>query len=429
MCGIGGFLDARGVIDGARVLSDMASAMAHRGPDGEGTFSHGVFGLTHRRLAVIDLTQGGAQPMRLGSIVVVYNGEIYNYRELREELKGEGQTFDSASDTEVLARCYLQWGPRCVDRLRGMWAFAIADLRSDTLFCSRDPFGVKPFYFTWHRGAFLFASEPQALIRAGVPARANLEIASHYLAMGLTDHERHSFFAGVQQLEAGASVLVSSEGSLRCLAKWGAAEASDGTATTQADFDASLSESVRLHLRSDVPVGTCLSGGLDSSTLAALASQGLLAKGARRFAAITAASGDPRTDEREFAEAVAAHCDLDWRVVTSQPELFAKEVDECLRVQGEPVSGPSVYFQYRVMAAARAAGMKVMLDGQGADELLAGYDRYLPAWGLDQARLGHLFAALGGVLRAARNTRAGSDRCDGIDGVCLVPFSAAQDRL
>lgn len=414
-------MDPRGAMDHAQVLSHMTLAMAHRGPDGEGTFSHGVFGLAHRRLAIIDLTEGGAQPMRLGSVVVVYNGEIYNYRELRDELKEEGLVFDSASDTEVLARCYLQWGPRCVDRLRGMWAFAIADLRSETLFCSRDPFGIKPFYFTWHRGAFLFASEPQALIRAGAPARANLEIASHYLALGVTDHDRHSFFADVQQLEAGTSVLVSSDGSLRRIAKWGAAEASTGAATTAAEFDNSLSESVRLHLRSDVPVGTCLSGGLDSSTIAALACSGSLAHGANRFAAITAASGDPRTDERAYAGEVAAHCDLDWRVVTSEPELFVKEVDECLRVQGEPVSGPSVYFQYCVMAAARAAGMKVMLDGQGADELLAGYDRYVPAWGLDLARVGHFCAALGGMLRVARNTRIGPTGMAALAAYVLLP--------
>jgi len=359
--------------------------------------------------------------MQLGSIVVVYNGEIYNYRELREELKAEGQAFESASDTEVLARCYLHWGPRCVDRLRGMWAFAIADLRSGTLFCSRDPFGIKPFYFTRYRGAFLFASEPQALIRAGAPARANLEIASHYLALGVTDHDRRSFFADVQQLEPGASVLVSADGSLRRIAKWGAAEAAAGAATTAAEFDASLSESVRLHLRSDVPVGTCLSGGLDSSTVAALASGNLLAQGTRRFAAITAASGDPRTDERAYAGEVAAHCGLDWRVVTPESERFAKEIDECLRVQGEPVGGPSVYFQYCVMAAARAAGMKVMLDGQGADELLGGYDRYVPAWGLDVARAGHLGAAFGGMLRVARNSLAGPSGIAALTAYVLLP--------
>src|SRR5207249_2683052 len=138
------------VLDGQRVLATLATALAHRGPDGEGFFSQGPFGLTHRRLAIIDLSASGAQPMKVGPIVVVLNGEIYNYRELREELRSEGQTFSGSSDTEVLACAYLRWGERAVGRLRGMWAFAIVDARSQTLLCSRDPFGIKPLYYAFH---------------------------------------------------------------------------------------------------------------------------------------------------------------------------------------------------------------------------------------------------------------------------------------
>src|SRR5882757_7035044 len=145
MCGIGGYVDPHGTLDGQRVLTTLATVLAHRGPDGEGFFTHGPFGLAHRRLAIIDLSEGGAQPMRVGPLAVVFNGEIYNYRELREQLRCEGQTFSGSSDTEVLARAYLQWGEQFVARLRGMWAFAIADARSQTLLCSRDPFGIKPF--------------------------------------------------------------------------------------------------------------------------------------------------------------------------------------------------------------------------------------------------------------------------------------------
>src|SRR6516225_6869641 len=181
MCGIGGYVDPQVALDGPEVLRVFAAALAHRGPDGEGFFTHGPFGLAHRRLAIIDLSDGAAQPMRVGPLVVVFNGEIYNYRELRETLRGMGHVFDGASDTEVLARTYPQWGEGFAERLRGMWAFAILDMRSQSLLCSRDPFGIKPFYYVRLHDAFVFASEPQALLRAGVRARANLRIAAQYL--------------------------------------------------------------------------------------------------------------------------------------------------------------------------------------------------------------------------------------------------------
>ena len=148
MCGIGGYVDPHGVLNGPAVLTSLGRALAHRGPDGEGFLVRQPFGLAHRRLAIIDLSDAAAQPMTVGPIVVVFNGEIYNYRELRDELREHGQSFDGCSDTEVLARAYLCWGERFVERLRGMWALAILDTRSESLLCSRDPFGIKPFYYS-----------------------------------------------------------------------------------------------------------------------------------------------------------------------------------------------------------------------------------------------------------------------------------------
>ena len=385
----------------------MAAALAHRGPDGEGFFTQGPFGLAHRRLALIDLSREADQPMKVGPIVVVLNGEIYNYRELRDELCQEGHVFFSSSDTEVLARAYLHWGEGFVARLRGMWAFAIVDTRSQTLLCARDPYGIKPFYYTMLNGAFLFASEPRALIRAGVPARANLRIAVQYLALGLADHSNECFFEHITQLGAGQIMAVSASGSIRALATddgYAGIEQGSGSAP---EFAASLGQSVDLHLRSDVPVGTCLSGGLDSSTVAALASSAVRLARGPRFTAITASSGEAATDERPYAGAVVAHCDLAWRVVEPSTEEFVREADDCILAQGEPVGGPSVYLQYCVMRAARAAGLKVMLDGQGADELLCGYDRYVPTWGLEIARSASLAGALRDVVRVARNSRRG----------------------
>ena len=422
MCGIGGYVDPRGTLDGRQVLDTLAAALAHRGPDGQGFFSEGAFGLAHRRLAIIDLAETGAQPMHVGPVVVVYNGEIYNYRELREELRSAGQVFTGPSDTEVLARAYLQWGADFTARLRGMWAFALYDSRCRSLLCSRDPFGIKPFYFTRLRGAFLFASEPQALVRAGVCARANLTAAAQYLAFGVSDHDADTFFRDIVQLGAGQTLIVSAEADVR------AGSAIDGCATqtaappaTAQEFAASLADSIRLHLRSDVPVGTCLSGGLDSSTVAALASAAVRAEGGTRFAAVTAASGDDSTDERQYAAAVVRHLDLAWHVVAPRATDFASQIDACLRAQGEPALSPSVYLQYCVMQAARRAGLKVMLDGQGADELLGGYERYAPVWALEIARQAGMLSALRQFTQLARHMRPGPRGMTALAAYVLLP--------
>lgn len=421
MCGIGGYVDPRGALDGQQVLRKFAAALAHRGPDGEGFFTDGPFGLAHRRLAIIDLSESAAQPMRVGPLVVVFNGEIYNYRELRETLRGVGHVFNGASDTEVLARSYLQWGEGFVARLRGMWAFAILDTRSQSLLCSRDPFGIKPFYYVRSQDAFLFASEPQALLQAGVRARANLSIAAQYLAFGVSDHRPESFFQDIVPLGAGQTAVVSAQGAVRLASSSDAYEGDRGAAASADDLAASLEESIRLHLRSDVPVGTCLSGGLDSSTVAALASMAVRAQRGPRFAAITAASGDESTDERPYAAAVVRHCDLDWHVVTPGAGEFAAHIDDCVRAQGEPVLSPSVFLQYCVMQAARAAGLKVMLDGQGADELLCGYERYAPIWALEIARTAGAVTALREFTRLANCLRPGPRRLSALAVYVLWP--------
>jgi asparagine synthase (glutamine-hydrolysing) len=407
MCGIAGYLNLGPPGADRDTLARCARALAHRGPDGEGYFQEGRIGLAHRRLAIIDLSLGGAQPMLVGHVAITYNGEIYNYRELREELRGAGYAFVSESDTEVLARAYLHWGPRFIDRLRGMWAFAIADRRSGTLLCSRDPFGIKPFYFARHGGAYLFASEPAALLAAGVPARANLRRSAEYLAVGIHDHSSETFFAGIEQLAPGTLVSVDSQGRERVLAHLELRADSAQPRCTIEEFAARVRESVRLHLRSDVPVGTCLSGGLDSSTVAALASADYQQDSGRQFAAVTAGCADPKRDERPYASAVVAHCALAWHTTVPDGERFAAEIDACIRAQGEPVLSPSAYYQYNVMRTAAEARLKVMLDGQGGDELLCGYERYVPLAVRDFARTAGTLCAARQFLRSARGTKPG----------------------
>jgi asparagine synthase (glutamine-hydrolysing) len=407
MCGIAGYLNLTAPGADRDTLVRCARALAHRGPDGEGYFQDGQIGLVHRRLAIIDLSPAGAQPMLVGPLAVVYNGEIYNYRELRQQLRAAGHAFASESDTEVLARAYLHWGPGFIERLRGMWAFAIADLRTGTLLCSRDPFGIKPFYYTRHAGAYLFASEPAALLAAGVPARANLRRCAEYLAVGLCDHSAETFFAGIEQLTPGALLSVDSQGREQVLAQLSLQMNPRQPAATPEEFAASVRESVHLHLRSDVPVGTCLSGGLDSSTVAALASAEYRSDGGGQFAAVTAGCADPARDERPYAAAVVAHCGLAWHTTVPDGERFAADIDACIRAQGEPVLSPSAYYQYSVMRTAAEARLKVMLDGQGADELLGGYERYVPIAARDAFRATGLVAAARPFLQGAVGTKPG----------------------
>lgn len=416
MCGIGGFVDPRGRLNGNDLLKRLAVALAHRGPDGEGMHQDGPFGLIHRRLAIIDLSETGAQPLRVGDVIVVLNGEIYNYRELRAELTGMGHRFVGSSDTEVLAHAFLAWGSGCIARFRGMWAFAILDTRARMLTCSRDPFGIKPFYYSFLRGAFLFASEPQALIAAGVSARARLEATSQYLAVGVTDHSTETFFSGIHQLGAGESLLVSADAEVKSLSSTDPFPLQEGELFSAERFAASLKDSVRIHLRSDVPVGTCLSGGLDSSTVAALASQELRKGGNHSFSAITGASGEQATDERKRAKLVVDHCHLGWRVIQPTAAEFSAEVEHCLRMQGEPTLSASVYFQYRVMKEAKNAGLKVMLDGQGADESLCGYDRYIPLYVADVHRRNGFWIAARECLAQSQGSRRGL--------IGLAPLSA-----
>ena len=407
MCGIAGYLNLAAPGADRGTLERCARALAHRGPDGEGYFQEGQIGLAHRRLAIIDLSPTGAQPMLVGPLAVVYNGEIYNYRELREELRAAGHAFVSESDTEVLARAYLHWGAGFIDRLRGMWAFAIADRNSGTLLCSRDPFGIKPFYFARHAGAYLFASEPAALLAAGVPARANLRRCAEYLALGISDHTAETFFAEIQQLAPGALVSIDRQGRERLLRQLDLRADPAQPGCTSEEFAARVRESVRLHLRSDVPVGTCLSGGLDSSTIAALASADYRQESGRQFAAVTAGCADPGRDERPYASAVVEHCALAWHTTVPDGERFAAEIDACMRAQGEPVLSPSAYYQYNVMRTAADARLKVMLDGQGGDELLCGYERYVPLAARDFAHTAGTLCAARRFLRDARGTRPG----------------------
>jgi len=381
MCGIAGFvsLSSRPVVNATLSLEAMGALIAHRGPDGFGQWNDDVqrVGLVHRRLAIIDLTPSGAQPMHgPNGTVISYNGEIYNFIELRETLS-EGWTFKSSSDTEVILAAYDRWGEGCVDHLRGMFAFAIWDERRKKLFVARDRFGIKPFHYAVQHGVLFFASEAKALLPFLDDVDTDADALSEYLTFQYTIGEK-TLFKGISTLLPG-HVLRVENGSVSTRRYW--------DVQYDVDFDHSpgyferrfvelLSDSMLVHMRSDVPVGGYVSGGLDSSLVALLAAK--LDHRSRdafhgRFLEF------PGYDESHFASEVTELADMSLHMVDITAEDFRKHVSDVIYHLDFPVAGPGSFPQYMVSALA-AKYLKVVLGGQGGDELLGGYARYLVAY-------------------------------------------------
>ena len=379
MCGIGAVLDLRGERVAALEsrIALMNRLLEHRGPDGEGAWRHdrGHVGFAHRRLEIIDLATGD-QPMRdEGGNWITYNGEIYNYLELRKEI-GERE-FRTTSDTEVVLRAYRKWGPECVNRLRGMFAFAIWDEAEQRLFCARDPFGIKPFYYTVVDGTFLCASEAKALIPFLPAIETDLDALKDYLAFQLC-LDGKTLFKGISELPA-AHALIASGGNVKVDRYW-EVEYEPDFDHTEKWFTSRLrdlvEESVRFHLRADVPVGAYLSGGVDSSITAALASR----EGSEGFQAFTGKFGEgERYDESRFARLMADAHGFPLHEIVISADDFADSIGKVVYHLDYPVAGPGSFPQYMVSQLA-SRHMKVVLGGQGGDEIFGGYARYLIAY-------------------------------------------------
>ncbi len=427
MCGIAGQFALNGEDADAALVGEMARRLAHRGPDGEGTFFSGPVGLAHRRLAIIDLSDEGRQPMgnEGGSLQIVFNGEIYNYREIREELSVAGHRFASASDTEVILHAYEEWGRGCLARFNGMWAFALWDGRRRELFCARDRLGVKPFYYTLAGGSFLFASEIKALrVHPGVGRRPNDRMLSTFLAWGVADHTAETMYDGVFQLPPAHTLLVSAEGVGEPERYWdfamnGAPGGADDEAAVR-DVRDLLTDAVRLRLRSDVPVGTCLSGGIDSSTVTALINVLLQAESpesvGERQKTFSVCFDDPRFDESRHIETVVAATGVANRRTTPGTEGLWEDIERLLYMQDEPFASLSIYAQYCVMRLAQNE-VKVVLDGQGADEQLGGYIAYQAPYIRGLLRRRKFLAALREGIGSVRHHRS------------FFSWAAAQSRV
>jgi asparagine synthase (glutamine-hydrolysing) len=385
MCGIAGYIRTADLSRPPPPLAAALALMRHRGPDDTGVerlhCGNTEIGLGHARLSVIDLSVGGHQPMHAGDgrLAIVFNGEIYNDRELRAELAAAGVVFTTASDTEVLLQAWAAWGPGALTRLVGMFAFAILDRVERTLTLVRDGFGIKPLFVAEARWGWCFASElPACVALRGAGAQLELQRAVDYLLHGDYDSTASSFVEGVQHLEPGTlRVLSLDTGHLREQRRWWApavaqrgrprfAEAADELRTRFLD-------TVRLHLRSDVPLGAALSGGIDSSAVVHAIRH--LEPDAPLHTFSFVARGFDVSEERWIDLANAGVGARAHRVIVDPAEL-TRDLDDMIQAQGEPFGSTSIYAQYRVFKLARDNGITVTLDGQGADELMGGYLGY-----------------------------------------------------
>lgn len=359
-------------------LRRMADALRHRGPDDRGEHVEGNVGLGHLRLSIIDLSTAGHQPMTNedGRYWIVFNGEIYNYLELRERLEASGHRFRSHSDTEVLLHLFEEEGESCVTHLNGMFAFAIWDRVEQTLFAARDRFGIKPFYYALHDGAFVFGSEIKAVLAAGhVRAEVDPESMSDYLTFQFCLGEK-TLFRGIRKLEPG-HVLRVGPGGVSTRSYW------------EIDFTVDrahegehiellahlLRDAVRLQLRADVPVGAHLSGGLDSSAVACLASS----LSTTQIHTFSGGFREPGYDETPYARVASEFAHTIQHEVFATADQLVDTLPTLIYHMDEPAAGPGLFPQYFVSELA-SHHVKVVLGGQGGDEIFGGYTRYLIAY-------------------------------------------------
>lgn len=418
MCGIFGVINSDNIPINVQTVARATQTLRHRGPDDEGyllmDIQTGGFESTSwnnpgleqrirtnyqewnteyklafgfRRLSILDLTMAGHQPMSSQDnlLWIVYNGEIYNYIELREELKQFGYLFQTNTDTEVILCAYHKWGEACLKRFNGMWSFAIWDQRKSNLFCARDRFGIKPFYYLFDNAEFVFASEIKAFLSIpGIKKIPNNDLIYDYLSANLLDHTADTFFNGIKQIPP-AHYLILHDGQIKLHRYWDINQNNSSINILNEeqvldDFYHLFEDSIRLHLRSDVPIGSCLSGGLDSSAIVCLINKLLFSKKipnpdivGERQKTFSSCFEDPRFDERIFIEKVLAATGAEKNYVFPDVNQLQKDLNQLIWHQDEPFGSLSIYAQWCVMRLISTRGVKVTIDGQGGDEILAGY--------------------------------------------------------
>jgi asparagine synthase (glutamine-hydrolysing) len=402
MCGFTGVYHLNGTPVPVALVQTMNAALVHRGPDDQGltaiatatgrSFSSGDpegcnLVMASRRLSIIDLSSAGRMPMSNPnqSIWLVYNGEIYNYREVRSKLESLGHVFRSGTDTEVIIEAYQEWGTACLTHFNGMWSFALYDVGKRQLFCSRDRLGIKPFYFFFDGKTFVFGSEIKSILaHPGLRFQPNPQAMFNYLARSyrFVDGRPTTFFEGIRQIEPGCSLLVDDRG-IEILSYWRL----DPSGIQDHDYTDEqyvgrylelLDDSVRLRLRSDVPVAVQLSGGLDSSAVAVLAAR-CLGTGLPVF---SACYDEKPFDERDFIAPTVTSIKARFTPIFPRPDRLLEELPPMIRAFDEPICTVTFFAHWQVMAEVHRQGYKVILNGHGADELAAGYyDHFLHHFG------------------------------------------------
>lgn len=411
MCSISGIINFKKQYDQSHEIKKMCDVSIHRGPDGDGHIFYDTLSkkpglktsnlaLGHRRLKIIDLSRSGDQPMSNedNTVWIVYNGEIYNYLELKEELRQKGHIYKSTSDTEVILHAYEEYGEECVKRFNGMWSFCIYDTRKNILFCSRDRMGEKPFFYYHDEDTFIFSSEIKSIFASKIiKASPNYKAVYSYLIrnLGYTAYTGETFFKDIFQLKAGHSLVIPLDtGSLSIKKYWSFPLNNELRGTDHeliAMFRDIFMDAVKLRLRSDVPVSSYLSGGLDSSSVASFASS-ILGKGS--LTTFSSCFDNPQYDEREYINKVIDHWNLKSHFIFPRAENFLNELPSLIWHQEEPFLHLNVYSQWEIMKAVKAKGFKVILNGHGGDEALAGYPKDFAFYFADFLKKGNILGYL-----------------------------------
>ncbi|MBI2258991.1 MAG: asparagine synthase (glutamine-hydrolyzing) [Flavobacteriia bacterium] len=385
MCGIIGACWKNDEIS-EKQIEKALSQIKFRGPDDDGIeyFQESEFKvfLGHTRLSIIDLSSSGHQPYfsPCKKYVMSYNGEIYNYLELKKELQNIGIHFYSNTDTEVLLQAYIYWGELCLKRFQGMFAFVIYDLMKQSLFCARDAFGIKPFYYSIENKQFQFSSDVKSInILLNKKNEANLQTCFQYLKYGLYDHSEETFYKNIKRLKSGHFLEFDIQ--KNTITKYENWWKPDFSKEIQVSFKDAVEQvrtnflhNISLHLRSDVKIGAALSGGIDSSAIVCAIKYLHKDFPLETFSYLDI---NPVYNEKKWVEIVNKQCNFKNFQVSFTEESFIKEIDEMLIAQGEPFGSTSIFAQYKIMKKAKEQGIKVMLEGQGADELLAGYNGFV----------------------------------------------------
>ena len=390
MCGISGIINHNKQPVKEQDIRLMMQAIKHRGPDDEGLYIDKNVGLGFVRLSILDLSEAGHQPMcsHDGNLIIIFNGEVYNYIEIRDELKNDFE-FKTGTDTEVVLAAYQKWGEKCLDKFNGMFSFVIYNLNTKEIFGARDRFGIKPFYYYHDDEKFIFASELKAILPF-INKEANDSIIADYLLYNRVDHSNETFFKNIFKIPHGSSFILKENKLVK--KKWYSLseKIKKSKELDKDEYRHLFVESLTLRQRADVPIGVTLSGGIDSSSITAALRNDFSIEDLNTFSSVF--SKNDKADESEFILSFKDRI-KNMHFITPDEDSFINDMHSFIKAHNEPIPDTSPYIQYKVMELA-SKHVKVTLDGQGADEQLAGYHNFFSIYFLELFRKGKLLTLL-----------------------------------